>query len=149
MCSHKLLIDPKIIFGDFVRLRGEVTELTFIPSGMSMYPFIIGGHDIVKLRKQSIVKYLDIVVAHIPDKGYVLHRVYKVSGNRLTLMGDGNIQAKEYCEIPDVVGVVSYINGTCCNSIFFRFGSYIWIKLRFVRKYLLWLLRKKDSRLSE
>ena len=74
----------------FERLNeGKVIQLT--PKGISMLPFIQGGRDKVRIHKEESVSVGDIVLA--PHDGrLILHRVYDIKGNRLTLMGDGNLK---------------------------------------------------------
>ena len=40
------------------------------------------------------------------DGRYVLHRCIRKDGNRLTLMGDGNLVGTESCTTDDVLGTV-------------------------------------------
>lgn len=149
MYSPTLKITPEAMLGDFAR-KDEATELRFIPTGMSMYPFIIGGRDVIRIKRLSKpkeVRKLDIVAAYIDGKGYVVHRVYAVNGRRLTLMGDNNLIVQEDCLQSDVVGIVTYINDKDCNSPQFRGLSEIWVRLRCVRRYLLWIIRRIDQRI--
>ena len=50
-----------------------------------------------------------IVLARTEANGVVLHRVVDIQGERLTLMGDGNLVQRETCSVSDVVGIAEYI----------------------------------------
>jgi len=40
---------------------------------------------------------------------YVMHRLFEIDGDKLTLMGDGNLAGKEHCLRSDVIAVVKEI----------------------------------------
>ena len=50
----------------------------------------------------------DIVLVRLPGR-YVLHRIIREEGQRLTLMGDGNLRGTESCTRADVLGTVKTI----------------------------------------
>lgn len=84
--------------------QGEDAMIT--ARGSSMLPFIRDGKDSVRLRKQDDVAVGDIVFVKMPSGRFLLHRVIKVDGENLTLMGDGNISGTESCRKSDVKGTV-------------------------------------------
>ena len=84
-------------------------EVVIRTKGSSMLPFIRGDRDSVLLYRKETVEVGDIVLAEISPGCYVLHRVFAVDGDRLTLMGDGNLRGRESCRICDVKGTVKEI----------------------------------------
>ena len=74
--------------------------------GNSMLPFITGDRDSIILQKEKTVHRGDIVLARIPDRGYILHRIIAIRDNEMTLMGDGNLQATEQCNRDQICGTV-------------------------------------------
>ena len=112
--------------GEIVADGGSVTLKT---KGMSMMPFIRGDRDCVVLVKPSELKTGDIVLAKVHGGTYVLHRIFSIEGDRLVLMGDGNLKGKEKCMVTDVLALAvtivkekvgkSYINCslTCFKGI--------------------------------
>ena len=78
------------------------------PKGISMLPFIREGKDKVVLSKPDILKTGDIVLISLNGR-YLMHRIYAIDGDNLTLMGDGNLKGNEFCKKSDVVGLVSEI----------------------------------------
>lgn len=151
ICSQILQIDSNDIMTEIAKSCSDGRDVIFTPKGMSMYPFIVGSRDSVVLRKEYIIRKGDIVAARIPGKGCVLHRIYSLSGNRLTLMGDSNLCATEVCTRKDVLATVSAIvrNGKRinCHSTSERSAVKLWMCLQPIRRYLLWILRKLRFRL--
>ncbi len=146
-----LRIDSDDLLTAIAALCSDGLNITFTPKGMSMYPFIVGDRDSVILYRTDKIRRGDIVAARISGMGCVLHRVYAVSDDRLTLMGDANCHFKEDCTPGDAVAVVKAIIRrrihVDCLSYRERTAACIWMALLPVRKYLLWLLRKLRYRL--
>ncbi len=110
--------------------------------GLSMLPFIVGDEDSVELQKADMVKIGDIVLADIPQRGYVLHRIIEENELGVILMGDGNIKGCELCKREDIKGKVVRIlkkNGRVveCKERFYRFKVNVWKICLPVRRYLL------------
>ena len=145
-------------------LLREGKDVCFTPTGFSMRPFIEGGRDSVVLRRRNDVRVGDIVLAGIPEiasadipetasadvRGskpqqtkpmYVLHRVIGVDGERVTLMGDGNITGTEECSKADVIGTVVRIENRCGRRKPLTRGR-LWFRLLGQRRILLKIYRK-------
>ena len=103
--DHKLVIPNHILLEEVATLLQEGRDVTLSPKGASMLPFIKEGRDSVILRRLPDVEEGDIVLARL-DNRYVLHRVLTTNHNRLTLMGDGNLDITETCTKDDVLGTV-------------------------------------------
>ena len=105
------LVANAILIPEMDCLLKEGREILFTPSGNSMRPFIEGGKDTVLLKKKDDVKVGDMCLAwvsrpHQEQQSYVLHRVIRIEGERVVLMGDGNLQGEEYCTSKDIIGTV-------------------------------------------
>ena len=113
--------------------------------GYSMRPFIEFGRDKVKLAPAAACHEGDAVLAEIAKGHYVLHRIIKVEGERLTLQGDGNVRGIEHCLTADVRGVVTeYIrpNRTLsADDVCLKRKIRLWRKLRPIRRYLLFIYK--------
>ena len=123
-------------------LLSEGREVRFTPKGESMGPFIEGGRDSVILCKVDDFGVGDIVLVRLINGCYVLHRIIEKSGERLTLMGDGNLKGTESALASDVIGMVTGIvkpNGKCVKP---KKGR-LWFWLLPFRSRLLWIYRKK------
>ena len=78
------------------------------PKGTSMLPFIREGKDKVILSKPDLLKTGDIVLVSLNGR-YLMHRIYAIDDDNLTLMGDGHLTGNEYCKKSDVIGLVTEI----------------------------------------
>lgn len=84
--------------------RGEHAVIAV--KGFSMRPFLEHQRDKVQLGPWTELNIGDAILAEISPGHFVLHRIIRRDGDRLTLMGDGNIRGTEECSITDVCGVV-------------------------------------------
>ena len=139
-------VDNDILIPELARLLSEGKEVRFTPSGVSMRPFIEGDKDSVILAPLNRAPQRgDILLAQVQTlcgrTTYVLHRLIRVEGEQLTLMGDGNLAGKEVCSHGDVIGVVIGIESPQGRHKMLTRG-YIWYALRPLRKYLLKIYRK-------
>ena len=133
--QNSLLIPEMIVF------LSEGKRVCIKAKGNSMLPFIQGDKDCVVLVKTDEIRLYDIVLATIGNNQYVLHRVIRISGNQLTLMGDGNLKACEFCQIKDVYGTaIEVIHGRkiyLCRNDFEQWKAKLWHWLLPVRGGLL------------
>ena len=117
--------------------EGKVVPL--VPQGISMLPFIKGGEDQVYLLKKDKVEVGDIVLVEYHGK-HILHRVYAIDGERITLMGDGNLEGVEEVTKDEVLGtVVEIVHGGRRRK---PNKAWLWRKLLPFRMGLLKLHRK-------
>lgn len=110
------------------------------PKGVSMLPYIRGGVDSVKLRKVEGLQVGDIVLALFRGRP-IVHRVIAIDGNKVTLMGDGNLQGTERGDISEVLGIVDEII-TPSGRHRKPGNGRLWFRLLPVRKYLLKVYKK-------
>lgn len=90
------------IIENAVRLVNEGLRVTFPVKGYSMLPFIIGSRESVDLVRPDDLRVGDVVLAWVNGSRYVIHRIIRIDGNHVTLMGDGNIQGTEHCQLGEV-----------------------------------------------
>lgn len=112
-----------------------------------MRPFLENLRDRVKLAPWTSLAVGDAVLAEIEKGHFVLHRIIKIEGDNLTLMGDGNIRGTEHCTVNDVCGVVTeYIrpNGHVLQAGNQRLQRRIrlWRRLLPVRRLLLFVYKQ-------
>ena len=88
-------------------LVNEGKTVTFPVRGYSMLPFIIGDVDSVQLKKPESIAVGHVVLAWVEGCRFVIHRIADISGEKVTLMGDGNVRGTEHCTTADVCGVVT------------------------------------------
>jgi hypothetical protein len=137
----KMVVPNEILLEQAHDLLSRGIEVVLMTKGNSMLPFIRGEKDSVNLKKFDAVEVGDIVLARIAPKRYVLHRIINIDGDKVTLMGDGNLVGTESCSLSDILGTVQEIirpNGSVKKV---TKGTF-WRKLLPVRKYILWVYRR-------
>jgi hypothetical protein len=132
----KKILPNEVMMEEVAGLLQEGREVSFTPKGNSMLPFIRGGKDSVTLRRMVAIKVGDIVLARLDKGQYVMHRVIGIEGDRLTLMGDGNLSECEQCAATDVIGTAVAINGHKPSR------GRIWHRLKPLRRYILAIYRR-------
>jgi hypothetical protein len=101
---NKVVVPNSILLGEVKSLLAEGKDVVIPTKGNSMLPFIRGGRDSVNLRRLDTLEVGDIVLAEIREGVYVLHRVFAVDGDSVTLKGDGNLRNVEKCRRSDIAG---------------------------------------------
>ena len=142
-------IDDGVILSEAVRLVNEGVEVTFPVNGRSMRPFIEGGRDSVVLVNPGEIKRFDVVLARTDDGRHVVHRVLAVEGDRVTLMGDGNLCGREHCKVDDILAKVTHVvrpGGVRrpLDSASMRLAVKLWVAFLPFRRILLKLYRVKN-----
>lgn len=138
---QKITVPNDILLPEVERMLGEGLSVTLRVKGYSMLPFIVGDRDSVVLVSADALHEKDIVLVRLADKRFVLHRIIRLHGKEVTLMGDGNLIGTEHCSLNDISGKVTQIirNGKYIdvNSNIEKFGVYVWRILKPIRRYLL------------
>ena len=137
---EKVVLPNEVLLDEVAQLLNEGRDVVMTPKGNSMFPFIRGEVDRVRLQKPTGLQVGDIVLACFGGC-YVLHRLIAMDGERITLMGDGNLQGSESGLRSEVVGKVTEIITPSGHQRRPSRGR-LWRKLLPVRKYLLKLHRK-------
>ena len=134
-------IDNPVLLAEIDSLLREGHEVEFTPTGNSMLPFIESGRDSVTLIRPNNVEVGDILLCRIDSEHFVLHRLIAINADRLTLMGDGNLQGTEQCSRADVIGKVKAIRRPD-GSIRQPAKNLWWFRLLPIRRWLLYIHRK-------
>lgn len=137
---EKELLPNEVMLGEVARLLEEGREVVMKPKGFSMLPFIRGDIDSVALHKPEQLKVGDIALARFNGK-YILHRVIALEGDKVTLMGDGNLSGTEKGSRSEVFGIVTEIISPEGRHHKPGKGRW-WRRLLPVRRYLLKAYRK-------
>ena len=143
---HKVLPNNDIL-SDVIQLVNEGQRVMLPVKGNSMLPFIIGGKESVELVKPERVAVGDVVLAWINGCRYVVHRVIRIDGEQVQLMGGGNLSGDEYCLISDVKARAEYVisqDGEKHNLYSRRRvqASRLWWRLKPLRRYILAVYRR-------
>lgn len=140
------MTDTEII-NEVERLINSGLSITLPVRGNSMVPFIAGGRDSVILEKPRLPKRGDVVLARLDGGRYVLHRIIRVDGERVTLMGDGNITGVEECTATDIKARTTHVVGPDGKkrdlyTLWRRMASRLWSGLCPVRTQILAIYRR-------
>lgn len=143
-------ISDEQIIEEAIRLVADGVSVTFPVNGRSMLPFIVGGKESVVLVQPTDLREGHIVLAWVENKRYVVHRISRLVGDDVFLMGDGNLAFGERCKLRDVKALATHVVGADerrrdLYARWRRCASWLWIKLQPIRKYLLFIYRKTHS----
>lgn len=135
------------IVEETVRLVEDGVSVTLPVSGHSMLPFIIGGKESVILQRPKESKIGDVVLAWVEGKRYVVHRIIRIDGENVTLMGDGNLVGTERCTLSDIKAVATHVVGADeklhdLYTPWLRRAAKLWWHLRPIRRYLLAIYKR-------
>ena len=143
-----IIKEQNVMMAEIRQLISEGKRVSICAKGYSMNPFIMHMRDQITLgpwtdediRKGAVVLVKDI-------RGlYVVHRIIRREGSRITLMGDGNIGITETAHVNEIIGMM--VGGTkkgrtfSVKSLSWRLYSWIWKLLTPVRRYPLAIWRR-------
>ncbi len=107
--------------------------------GQSMLPFFTSGSAVLlrPIKEEDFRKY-NVVLADA-GRSFVIHRIIALDGDNVTLLGDGNYIGTETMTRDKVYGIVD------CSHLHIALAK-VWLWLRPVRRYPLWLFRRITPR---
>jgi hypothetical protein len=115
--------------------------------GFSMRPFLEDGRDKALLVAVPAELHVgDVILAEISPQRWALHRIVNISGDDITMYGDGNF-SPEYIKRKDVIALATgfYRKGKdtldSVDSTLYIIYWKMWVRLRPVRRYLLGIWR--------
>ena len=116
-----------------ILLEGD--KVTITVNGQSMLPFFRSGSTVTlrPIRKEDFKKYA--VVFADAGNHFVIHRIINIEGDKVTLLGDGNIYGTESMDKERVYGVID------CSALHIFFAK-IWLWMRPVRRFPLAIFRR-------
>lgn len=137
---HKILA-PELLIEEYRKLLWEENAgpLPLTVTGNSMSPFLIHGRDSVWLsRPPRPVRRGDILLYRRENGMYVLHRVYKVTKESYTMLGDAQTEPERGIRAEQVIAVVTRVErkGQCLvpGCFWWFFFEKIWIRVVPLRK---------------
>ncbi len=142
-------ITDENIIQETIRLVNEGMKVTIKVRGRSMLPFIVGDRDSVVLVKPVNKKKGDIVLAWCSPGHYVIHRIIKIDGQEVTLMGDGNLAGTEHCTLNDIKATATHVirgdegKQQPLDSLRMRLAATIWAMAKPIRRYLLYIVKRR------
>lgn len=104
------VFEPVILLEEYRQLlqEEEVEALPLVISGNSMSPFLIDGRDTVYLSRLSRpVRRGDVLLYQRRDGNYVFHRVYAVTPEGLTMIGDAQADLEPGIQPDQVIAIMA------------------------------------------
>lgn len=144
--TSKISVANALLIPEILAIIGEGHTVTLPLKGYSMRPFLEDRRDKALLSAVGTIAVGDVVLAEIAPKRYALHRIVKLDGNSVTLLGDGNLTC-EHCQRSDIKAKALgfYRKGsTTIDSVSsrkWRTYSAVWTRLYPIRRYLLFVYR--------
>lgn len=124
----------------------ETKESVKIPlKGYSMRPFLESERDYALLGKAHGPVLNEPALVLLPEGRWVLHRIVKIEGENLTLLGDGNI-VPEHCKASDIQASIIgfYRKGRKdldrIDGKKWKIYSFFWTRFYPFRRYLLYAI---------
>ena len=148
MMTKTIKIDKAILMEEIRQLISEGKTVSITVKGNSMNPFMVHLRDQITLgpwkdediRKGTVALVKDIYGNHL------IHRIIKREGDKVILLGDGNIGITETATMDNVIGIMYAITRKgrtyTPKSLSWRIYSAIWAILTPVRRYPLGLWRR-------
>ena len=135
------------IIEEAILLVDEGVSVTLPVNGNSMLPFIIGGKESVILQQPESPDVGDVVLAWVDGCRYVVHRIVRIDGERVTLMGDGNLVGTEHCLLNDIKARVTHVVSADnkerdLHNRWRMHAAKLWYWLRPLRRVLLAIYRR-------
>lgn len=133
---------------EIAKLISEGRTVTITAKGYSMNPFIVHMEDQITLGPWKDEDIRRGAVALVKDVrgNYLIHRIIKRKGNRILLMGDGNLGIRENAFTENIIGLMTSVTkkgrSYPVTGPVWRLYSFIWTLLRHVRRYPLALWRR-------
>lgn len=140
------MVPNEMMFSEVLSVIKTGATAVIRPKGISMHPFIRDERDCIALARPYDLRKYDIVLVHLENGSYVLHRIIEVDGENLTLMGDGNLCGRERCRKEDVVAkaikIIKKDSEIDCRSASHLRKARLWKTLLPIRRYLLAIYRR-------
>lgn len=146
--KHKVRsLAPEELMEDLLALLEQTEPVPLVISGSSMEPFLTHGRDTVFLsRIKTPLKQGDMVLYRRASGQYILHRVYAVNHDTLTMIGDGQVGLEPGIRREQALAVVSAVRrkGKLLEpgSFLWDFYEKAWIRTIRLRPYLLRFVKK-------
>lgn len=140
MHSKIRVFAPEVLLEEYRRLLQDeqIKSLPLIITGNSMSPFLIGGRDTVYLsRVTRPLRRGDAVLYQRRNGSYIFHRIYQVTGERFTMVGDAQTELEEGIEPDQIIAIMTRAERKgkpqAPGSFWWEFFEKVWIRVVPVR----------------
>ncbi len=143
-----ILQDNALMMEEIRILISEGRTVTITVKGNSMNPFLVNKRDKITLGPWKDEDIKEGCVALVKDVrgNYLAHRIIKISGKTITLLGDGNIALTETATTDNIIGIMHSVERKrrtwTAGSRTWCLYSWFWKALTPVRRWPLGLWRR-------
>lgn len=140
--EHNIRVLPADeLIGHILELLQQTEPVPLVITGNSMSPFLVHGRDTVYLSNvKRPFKRGDIVLYRRINGQYVLHRIYKIEGDNLCMVGDAQTQLEHDIMPQQVLAIVTAVRRkdkiNKSGSFWWEFFEKIWIRMIKLRPYI-------------
>ena len=145
----KTIVKDKAMMMEEIRgLISEGRTVSLTVKGNSMNPFLVSMRDQMTLGPWKDEDIRKGCVALVKDTrgNHIIHRIIKREGDKVILLGDGNIAQTETATMDNIIGIMYSMDrkGKTWTSEdrLWKLYSWIWMKLTPVRRWPLGLWRR-------
>ena len=123
-------------------------HVTIRVRGNSMNPFFVDRRDEVILSPftKEDIKVGKVILARDGQGRFILHRIIKIEGEDIVMMGDGNLKGVEHTTTNDILGIVTAGirkgKQVKCAGFGWEFYSCLWVIMCPLRRWLLAIWRR-------
>ncbi|MCR4804378.1 MAG: S24/S26 family peptidase [Clostridia bacterium] len=123
----------------------EHGRFIFTSKGISMWPLIRPGRDVIEISERTEpLKPFDAVVYKDGQGRYVLHRVIRIDGDTYDILGDNNWRMERSVKDGQIIGVLTAVlrdgsRRVDFSSVKYKLYLLLWCRLYPIRTCLLWL----------
>ena len=133
--KHRIL-PPEILMEEYRELlkNESIEALPLVISGNSMSPFLVHGRDTVFLsRLTRSVRKGDVLLYQRENGAYILHRVYEVEKDGLTMVGDAQCILEHGIRQEQVIAIMTSAlrkgKRQKPGSFWWEFFEKVWIRM--------------------
>jgi hypothetical protein len=143
-----IIKEQNIMMAEISKLISEGSSVTITAKGYSMNPFIIHMEDQITLGpwRDDDIRKGTVALVRDTRGNYLIHRIIKRKGDKILLMGDGNVGIRETATTANIIAIMTAVTKKertyHVTGMAWRLYSFIWALLRPVRRYPLALWRR-------
>lgn len=141
MQTKTRILPPEVLLEEYRKLLEDphIDSLPLVITGNSMSPFLIGGRDTVHLsRLTRPLRRGDAVLYRRKSGKYVFHRVYRVSQEGITMLGDAQTVPEPGIQPDQIMAIMTAAERKgkpiSPGSFWWEFFEQVWIRIVPIRR---------------